>query len=65
MNLTKDDVKRVIWTFLQAAGAVAIAAALDWTGGQVVAWRTVVIAALAAGLSAIKNLLTDPGDTLK
>jgi len=60
MSFTVDDVKRVLWTFVQAAVAVAIASALDWINGNPVAWRTVVVAAVAAGLSAIKNAVAPP-----
>lgn len=65
MSFTVDDVKRVLWTFVMAAGAVAIASATDWIGGNPVAWRTVVIAALAAGLSAVKNLVAAEGSAWK
>ena len=59
MKFTVDDAKRVLWTFIMAAGAIAIASAADWVNGNPVAWRTVVVAAVAAGLSAVKNLLTN------
>jgi hypothetical protein len=65
MTFTVDDVKRVLWTFVMAAGAVAIASATDILGGHPVAWRTVLVAAFAAGLSAVKNLLTPTGSVLK
>lgn len=65
MDFTVDDVKRVLWTFVFTAGSIALAAALDWVGGNPVAWRTVVVAAVAAGMSAVKNLLTPTGSVLK
>lgn len=66
MNLTRDDVKRVIWTFIQAAFAVVIAGVIGLLRDSVAFdWEVVGIAALAAGASAVKNLFTDPGDTLK
>ena len=65
MGFTKDDVKRVLWTFVFAAVSVAIASASDLISGDPVAWKTVVIAAVAAGLSAVKNLLTETGSAWK
>jgi hypothetical protein len=65
MTFTLDDFKRVAWTFVQAVLGVALAASLDWIKGAEFAPRTWIIAAVAAGISAVKNLLTQPGDTLK
>jgi hypothetical protein len=66
MNLTQDDVKRIIWTFVMAAGGVLIALAFEWfSNGGDLNWKVWAVAAVAAGISAVKNLLTNPGDVLK
>ena len=57
MTFTKDDVKRVLWTFAFTAISVAIASAGDLLDDPS-AWKTVIVAALAAGLSGVKNLVT-------
>lgn len=71
MTFTQDDIKRVIWTFIQAflGGLIAGLAAL---GGIPTTWDAakaaglgLVVGALAAGISAIKNLFTPTGSTLK
>lgn len=71
MTFTRDDVKRVIWTFVQAGigAAVVVLSAQsqlpkDWDGAKQVGYA-VVVAFVAAGLSALKNLLTPSGSTLK
>lgn len=64
MTFTKDDVKRVLWTFVFAAVSVAIASASDLLSDPS-AWKTVIVAALAAGLSAVKNLVTPTDSSWK
>ena len=65
LGLGYKDWTRIVWTFLMAAGAVALAAGFDWINGQPFTWRTVLIGAIAAGLSAIKNFVLADGSTLK
>jgi hypothetical protein len=65
MGLNEADIRRVVWTFVQAALAVALTAALEWTQGQPLSWKPVLIGAVAAGISAVKNFLVPDGSTLK
>jgi hypothetical protein len=65
MGLNEQDIKRILWTFVQAAAAVAVAAAVGWTNGDAFNWKVVLVGALAAGLSAIKNLVLPDTSTLK
>lgn len=66
LSFTRDDVKRVVWTFLMAAFGVFVALLADWfTNGGDLNWKVWAIAALAAGVSAVKNLLLADGSTLK
>ena len=66
MGLNITDVKRIAWTFVMSAGAVLIALALDWfgTGGEL-NWKVWAIAALAAGISAVKNAALQDGNVIK
>lgn len=64
MTFTRDDVKRVLWTFIFTAVSIAIVQFTDIMAGTV-SWKTVVVAAVAAGLSAVKNLLTETGSAWK
>lgn len=60
IGLTADDVKRIAWTFVMAALGVLIASAQGWVNGGDSNWKAWVIAAIAAGVSAVKNgLLSD------
>lgn len=70
MNFTTDDIKRVVWTFLMAGGAAFLLLAPGILGAPNLqeakaAGIAALIACLAAGFSAVKNLLLNPGDTLK
>ena len=70
MGLNEGDIKRVLWTFVQAFLATFLALAVgalqapnyDTGKSAVVA---AVVAGVAAGLSAIKNLLVSDESTLK
>jgi hypothetical protein len=71
MTFTKDDLHRVIWTFIQAflGGLLAGIAAL---GGIPSTWDAakaaglgLVVGAIAAGISAIKNLFLVDGTWAK
>ena len=64
MTFTKDDVKRVLWTFVFTAVSIAVVQATDLLSGTV-SWKTVLVASIAAGLSAVKNLVTDTGSAWK
>jgi hypothetical protein len=73
IGFTKDDVKRVVWTFVQAfLGAVGTGLILASQNKLPTTWsdaRTVVVgivlAALAAAVSAVKNLVLEDGSALK
>lgn len=54
-GLSLKDVKRIAWTFAMAALAVLIASATDWINGGELNWKAWAIAAIAAGISAVKN----------
>jgi hypothetical protein len=69
-ELTKDDLKRVAWTFIQAtlafgllAWADAIRQGQDWSNGEFAS--AILGGAIAAGISAVKNALTSSGSALK
>lgn len=71
MTFTRDDLKRVVWTFVQAglAAALVVLSAQgsipkDWDTARQVGYA-VAVAAIAAGVSAVKNLLTPTGSALK
>ena len=70
MGLNESDIKRVIWTAVEAfLGAVIILAPGILQAPNIEGAKTLAIAALVAGaaaaLSALKNLLLDDGSTLK
>jgi hypothetical protein len=71
MTFTQDDFKRVLWTFAQAflGGLIAGIAAL---GGLPSTWDAakaaglgLVVGAIAAGISAVKNLFLVDGTWAK
>lgn len=71
LSFTKDDLKRVVWTFLQAfVGALLVAVGAQstipqsWSEAKQVAIAA-VLAAVAAGVSAVKNLVLADGSPLK
>jgi hypothetical protein len=64
-SLTASDLRRVGWTFVMAAAAYAIAAWTNLVPGQPFDWKTVGVAAIAAGLSAVKNAPLNESSPLK
>ena len=61
IGFTKKDLIRAAWTFIAAAsGYVLIAQPTDKAS-----WTTAAVAGVAAGVSALKNLLLADGVTLK
>ena len=73
LGFTRDDVKRVLWTALQAFVAVLALGLVDvlsaFKGGGLdaaqAAGLALIGAAIAAAISAVKNLLLDDGSALK
>jgi len=70
MELTAQDVKRVVWTFVQAAvGSFLVAVAGIAASPSFSAAKALAIAAstggIAAGWSAVKNLILTDTSTLK
>jgi hypothetical protein len=70
MGLNEIDVRRIVWTGLQAfLAAVLVLAPGILNAPNLEAAKTLGVAALVAGiaaaLSALKNLLLDDGSTLK
>ena len=70
MGLNESDIKRVIWTAVEAfVGAVIILAPGILQAPNIEGAKTLAIAALVAGvaaaLSALKNLILNDGSTLK
>lgn len=62
LGFNRDDLSRVVWTFIQAGVAfAAVQAAL----GHDVTGKAVVIGAVAAGISAVKNFVLADGSQLK
>jgi hypothetical protein len=70
MGLNEVDIRRVLWTFAQAflgsflAFASGFLAAPEWSNVKSLAVAA-VIAGIAAGISAVKNLFLSDGSTLK
>lgn len=65
MGLNEGDIRRVVWTFIEAAAAVVTVAAFGWARGDVFDWKAVLVGAVAMGYAAVKNLLLPDGSTLK
>jgi ferric-dicitrate binding protein FerR (iron transport regulator) len=65
VTFTKDDLKRVAWTFVQAGLGVALVYGTGWLEGEGFEWRAVLSAVIAAGISAVKNLVLADGSELK
>jgi predicted transporter len=70
VGLNESDIKRVLWTALQAfIGAVLVLAPGIFQAPNMKTAKSLAIAALVAGvaaaLSALKNLVLDDGSTLK
>lgn len=62
MGLNEGDIRRIIWTFIMAAGAVVVA---QLSAGNDISWRAVLVGAIAAGFSAVKNLVLPDSSSLK
>ncbi len=56
--ISKDIIERAVWTFLQAFVASIVLDTTTLSGGVRI-WRTMFIAAFAAGLSAVKTMILD------
>ncbi len=65
LGFNSADLRRVVWTFLLAAGGYAIAQASGWVSGGKVEWPALVVGLLAAGGSAVKNLVLADGSSIK
>ena len=65
MTFTKDDLRRVIWTFVQAGLGVALVYGTGWLEGDGFEVRAVLAAVVAAGISAVKNLALSDGSEIK
>lgn len=73
LSFTLDDVKRVLWTALQAFVAVLALGLVDVLNafrgqgleGAKAVGLALIGAAIAAAISAVKNLLLADGSTLK
>lgn len=65
LSFTRADLMRVGWTFLQAGAAVALVYGMGWLQGSSFEWKAVLAAAIAAGISAVKNLVLSDGSELK
>ena len=61
IGFTRNDLIRAVWTFVAAAvGYILIVQPTDATS-----WKTALVAGVAAGVSAVKNLLLADGSRLK
>lgn len=71
MTFTKDDFKRVLWTFIQAflggliVGVAALGGIPDTWDAAKAAGLGLVVGAIAAGIAAIKNLFLVDGTWAK
>lgn len=64
IGFTVKDLIRAVWVFIFGAVGFVMAVQLDIIGGDP-DWRAIGLGALAAGLSAVKNLVLADGTTLK
>lgn len=64
IGFTFKDLVRVVWTFVFGALSYAILAEGDIINGTV-NWKALAVGAVAAGLSALKNLVLADGTTVK
>lgn len=65
LGLTKDDLKRILWTFIQGVLGYALAVAVGWVPGDPWDWKAFGVGLLAAGISAVKNGALSDGSALK
>jgi hypothetical protein len=65
LGLSYKDWARIAWTFVQGALAWMVAASAGWVPGSAVDWRAVLIGALAAGWSTVKNLVLADSSPIK
>lgn len=65
IGLGYKDWARIAWTFVQAAVGYALAVWLTPISGEPFNWRAVVVGALAAAVSAVKNLILADSSTIK
>jgi hypothetical protein len=64
-GLSSSDLRRIAWTFVMTAVAYGVAAWTNLVPGQPFDWKGVAVAAIAAGLSAAKNLALADDSNLK
>lgn len=64
ISFTTKDLVRALWSFLFGALAFVLAVQTEILGGDV-DWRGIALGAIAAGLSAVKNLVLADGSTVK
>lgn len=70
MGLTSSDIRRIVWTFLQAFLAAFLVLAVGIVNAPNLneakaALISAVLAALAAGFSAVKNAFLEDGSSVK
>jgi hypothetical protein len=70
MGLNETDIRRILWTFVQAFLAsflvtvAGVASSPSFSAAKAVV-ISAVVGAFAAGVSAVKNLFLNDGSTLK
>ena len=66
MGFNVSDLKRIGWTFVQAGAAVILAGLVSFVNdGVAFDIEALGIAAIAAGISAVKNFLLPDGNAAK
>jgi hypothetical protein len=65
VTFTKDDLKRVVWTFIQAVLGYAAVVQFTSVGGAPFDWKAFAVGAFAAGAAAVKNLVLADGTWAK
>lgn len=65
VGLGYKDWARIAWTFVQGFLAYAVLATANYVPGDFFDWRAVVVGAVAAGFSAVKNLVLADTSPLK
>jgi len=64
-GLSYKDFARIVWTFVQAVLGYGLAALAGWVPGDFFDWRAVLVGALAAGWSALKNFSLSDASPIK
>lgn len=65
LGFTASDVRRVVWTLIEAALGVVGATIVGWLNGNVWDWRALGVGVIAAAVAVVKNFLLSDSSRLK